>query len=63
MSKTGTFTSFRDFTVISELYFLPILTLQKMICHFLRSWRKFDLKTCIAALNPRFFIDLLYLVT
>ena len=57
VSKTGTF------RVISGLYrdfpnfiFWPILMLQKMFQgHFSRSLRKSDLKTCIAALNHKFF--------
>ena len=43
----------RDFP---NIIFWPILTLQEVLWgHFSRSLRKFDLKTCIAALNPVFF--------
>ena len=53
---------YRDFP---NFVFWPTLTFQKVLQgHFSRSLRKFDLKTCIAALNSDFFLfDLFYLVT
>ena len=65
MSKTGTFHVisglYRDFT---NFIFRPILTFQIVFeGHFSRSLRKLNLKTCIAALNPDFLLDLFYLVT
>ena len=61
MSKTGTFTSFRVFTVI--LFLTGFDDSESVLGSFFTSLRKSDLKTCIAALNPDFFIDLFYLVT
>ena len=66
MSKTVTFHVilglYREFL---NFIFLPILTFQKVFWgHFSRSLRKYNLKTCIAAVNHDFFwFDLLYLVT
>ena len=61
--KQALFTSFRDFTRLSEFYFLTDFDASKSVLRsfFSRSLRKSDLKTCIATLNPDFFLFDLFL--
>ena len=66
MSKQVLFTSFRDFTVIFRILFFDRFWRFKKGFRviFLRSLRKSDLKTCIAALNHEIFMfDLFHPVT
>ena len=57
MSKTGTFTSFRDFTVIFRILFFDRFWCFRrcFTVIFSRSMRKSDLKTCIVSSKSRIF--------
>ena len=63
--KQSLFTSFRDFTVISRILFLPILTLQKVLwgsffAFFAKNWSQNMYRS---SKSRNFLLDLFYLVT